>query len=287
VRGFFYSKKNAEALDNINRAILLLPNEPDFYGAKGEVLHALQDDDSAIAYLQKATTYQRCKPRCYLVLGEIYQDQHRDADALAVYKLAAERLPVGETDHQTFSYNTGLLEQLMGDSLAAVSTFERHVIQYPDDYRAIAKLIQVYYSLEEYEKAGMQKKVLYDAWNKKLLPEDMSSMYCFHQFYWDGRKIMAFEHFAEPGNEPIFVKHNFYVMKTDGKVDYQVRSESSSAVRMTPNGKYVLCLVRDNSFSTYWNYVFNDDYKYPELKKAVLDILNKVSKPQAKTVLGH
>ena len=76
-------------------------------------------------------------------------------------------------------------------------------------------------------------------------------------------------------------------MKDDGTVDYQVRSESSVAVRMTPNGKYVLCLVRNSSFSTFWNYVFNDDYKYPELKKAVLDILNKVVQPSGKTTINN
>jgi tetratricopeptide (TPR) repeat protein len=283
----FFMKKYEEALPFVDNAIALLPEEPDFYGAKGEILNLLKRTDSAIVYLTKATSYQRCKPRYYLTLADIYQSLDRNVDALVVFKTAAERLPVGETDHQTFSYNTGLMQQLTGDSIAARASFEKHIIQYPDDYRAIAKLIQVYYSLEEYEKAKPLKAALYGAHKKNVLPEGMEKMFCFHQFYWKGKKIMAFEHFDEPGQEPIFVKHNFYVMKDDGTVDYQVRSESSAAVRMTPNGKYVLCLVRNSSFSTFWNYVFTDDYKYPELKKAVLDILNKAVQPSAKTTINN
>ncbi len=54
-----------------------------------------------------------------------------------------------------------------------------------------------------------------------------------------------------------------------------------------PNSKYVLCLVKDESHFTYWQYVFNDNYKYPELKAAVLDILNDKVKPSASFIPGE
>ena len=95
---------------------------------------------------------------------------------------------------------------------------------------------------------------------------------------------MVYENFDEP-DEFLFVKHKFYVMNENGKVDFLIRSESSVAVRMTPGNKYVLCLVEGNSYQTYWNYIFNDNYSYPVLKAAVLKILNKEVEPSGKTII--
>lgn len=80
---------------------------------------------------------------------------------------------------------------------------------------------------------------------------------------------MVYENFDEP-DDFLFVKHKFYVMNENGKVDFLIRSESSVAVRMTPGNKYVLCLVEGNSYQTYWNYIFNDNYSYPVLKAPYL-----------------
>lgn len=109
----------------------------------------------------------------------------------------------------------------------------------------------------------------------------MEKQFCFDQFIWNGKRVMAFETFAEPDDFP-FTKHHFYVMTHNNDIDYQIDSESSAAIRMSNSkNKYVLCLVKNQKHHTYWQYVFNDDYQYPDLKAAVLNILNKKAKPSA------
>lgn len=282
----YYLRKYNDALPYIDKAIAMLPGIADFYGGKADVFYALNNFDSARIYLEKATKLPECKPRLYVLLSDIYMDQGKPLESISILKTSLSKIPQGDEQYQSASFNLGLLQQLNGDSIGSRETFEKHVALFPADYHAKAKLIQAYYRLGEFEKAKPVKAALYEAQKNKLLPDEMKEMFCFDQFIWNGKRIMVFEHYGEPGDEALFVKHNFYVLDDKGKVDYQVRSESSFAVRMTPNNKYVLCLVRQGSFSTYWDYVFNDEYKYPELKKAVLNILNKNVKPSASTIIG-
>lgn len=164
------------------------------------------------------------------------------------------------------------MQLLDGDSNSFI-TFEKYCKLFPNDYPAMAKLIQSYYFVGKYEEAKPLRAQLYEAHKRKKLPSTMKEVFCFDQFIWNGKRVMVFERFDEPKND-LIVKHQFVILKDDGEIDYQVRSESSIAVRMTPGNKYVLCLVRGDSYATSWNYIFNDDYKYGELKAAVISILN-------------
>lgn len=114
----------------------------------------------------------------------------------------------------------------------------------------------------------------------------MEKQFCFDQFIWNGKRVKAFEEFAEPDNF-LFAKHHFYVMTDNNEIDYQIDSESSAAIRLTDSkNKYVLCLVKNQTHHTYWQYVFSDDYQYPDLKTAVLNILNEKVKPSASFIPG-
>jgi hypothetical protein len=53
-----------------------------------------------------------------------------------------------------------------------------------------------------------------------------------------------------------------------------------------PQHKYVLCLVKGTAHFTYYQFVFNDDFKYEELKANILDILNEKVKPGASFLPG-
>lgn len=183
--------------------------------------------------------------------------------------------------HQNTSFNLGLIQQLTGKTTEAKNTFEKHITLYPTDYQSFAKMIQIYYALEQFEKAAPLKTKLYAAHQNKQLNSDMEKQFCFDQFIWKGRRVMAFEKFAEP-DDFLFAKHHFYIMTDNNEIDYQIDSESSAAIRMSKSkNKYVLCLVKDQSHHTYWQYGFNDDYQYPDLKAAVLNILNENVKPAA------
>ena len=282
----YYKGKYLESLPYFDKAIEMLPNEPDFYGGKGEVFYALNQKDSALHYFAKAIQLPKCKTRIYLLAGELYQDKNDIPNAVKTYESALNKLDKTDKDYQTTLFNVGLMNQLSGNIEKAKDIFEQVLSIYPDDFHCMAKLIQTYYSLDQIDKAKPYREKLYEAHKKKKLPDAMKDMFCFDQFIWNGKRVMAFETFDEP-DEFMFTKHHFYIMGDNGEIAYKIDSESSVAIRMNGSkNKYVLCLVKDGSHFTYWQYVFNDDYKYSELKTAVLDILNDKVKPNASYIPG-
>lgn len=283
---YFYANKYSESIDYFNKAISLLPNEPDFYGSKGEAYYNLNQLDSAIFNFEKASKLPGCKTRIFLLMGEIYQEQDNIENALFSYHTALDQMSTTDESYQNCLFNVGLMQQLLGKLPEAKETLEKHIGLYPSDFHAMAKLIQVHYSLSEFDNALPYREKLYAAHKAKSLPKEMTDMFCFDQFIWNGKRIMAFENFDEP-DDFMFVKHHFYVLDDKGDIEYRIDSESSVAIRMNDsNKKYVLCLVKNGSHFTYWQYLFNDDYKYPELKAAVLDILNEKVKPSGAFIPG-
>ena len=214
------------------------------------------------------------------------QEQNKIESALVAYKTALAQLTTNDDSYQNCSFNVGLMQQLLAKLPEAKVSLERHIGIYQTDFHAMAKLIQVYYSLSEFEKAIPYKEKLYAAHKANKLQKEMKDMFCFDQFIWNGKRIMAFENFEE-SDDFMFVKHHFYVLNDKGDIEYRIDSESSVAIRMNDsNKKYVLCLARNGSHFTYWQYLFNDDYEYPELKAAVLDILNEKVKPSGAFIPG-
>jgi tetratricopeptide (TPR) repeat protein len=285
---FFYAKKYDEALPMFDKAISLSSDEADFYGSKGDAYISLNNMDSALVYYKKATSLSGCKSRYYLLVGEVLSGLKKDQEALSAFKLALEKISPADNqdEYKECFYNIGLMQQITGDSIGGKATFEKYVSQYPDDYHAVAKLIQAYYSMHDYEKAKTTKKTLYSAHKAASLPDDMKEKFCFDQFHWNGKRIMAFENYDEP-DVYSYVKHLFYVVSDSGEVEYRIQSESDAMLHKEhPDKLYVLCLVKDGSYSTYWNFTFNDDVSYTDLKNAVLAILNNISKPAASTQIG-
>lgn len=283
---YFYSDELPKAISYFDKAIALLPNEPDFYLSKGEALYGLEQVDSAIVYFEKATGLSECKTEAFLTLGEAYQEQNQIIKALEAYKTALEKLTPSDGNYQICSFNVGLMQQLAADLIMARESFEKHISQYPLDYHAMAKLIQVYYGLEEFNLTLPYKEKLYAAHQTGELPDAMKRHFCFDQFMWKGQRIMVFENFDEP-ESAMFVKHQFYLLDEQGNIDSQIDSESSIAIRMNdPNRKYVLCWIKNGAHHTYWQYGFNDNYKYPVLKEWVLNILNKKLEPDAMFIPG-
>lgn len=276
-----YTNKYNESLSIFDKAIALSPTESDFYAGKAEAFSALKKTDSAQVYFEKAAQLPSCKPRAFVMLGQIYQGQNKYEQALASYQQALSQLSENDEMYQNTSFNLGLTQQLAGKIDDSRKIFEKHTILYPTDYQAVAKMIQVYYALQQFEKAAPLKKKLYAAHQAKQLSADMEKQFCFDQFIWNGKRVMAFETFAEP-DDFLFAKNHFYVMTDNNEIDYQIDSESSAAIRMSNSkNQYVLCLIKSQTHHTYWQYVFNDDYQYPDLKAAVLNILNGNAKPSA------
>jgi hypothetical protein len=72
----------------------------------------------------------------------------------------------------------------------------------------------------------------------------------------------------------------FYVKNQDDKIEYRIQTEYSPISAELGGAKYLLCRRKGDAHSTY-NIGFNDNFKYDELKKSVIDILEEKVKPTA------
>ena len=138
-----YANKFNESLPLFEKAIALSPTESDFYAGKAEAFSALKKTDSAQVYFEKATQHPSCKPRAFVMLAQIYQDQNKNEQASASYKNALSQLSENDEMHQNTSFNLGLTQQLTGKITEAKNTFQKHITLYPTDYQAVAKMIQI------------------------------------------------------------------------------------------------------------------------------------------------
>jgi tetratricopeptide (TPR) repeat protein len=281
-----YNNRASESLPFFKAAIALQPGVADFWSGKGDAFDALKQKDSALVYFEKACTLEDCKARVFLATGNIHSDENRPADALPYYRKARELMPATDANFITVLYNLGLTAIILEEYAEARKQFEEMVRLQPDDYRAVAKLIQACFGQLDTTRARALKEQMYAAYKNKKLPNEFSDRFCFAQFPWNGRRVMAYEKFDE-GTGFIRVKYQFMVLDSAGRFDYRIDAESSNATTMAGSKfKYVLCLVQEGSYRTFWNFRFNDDFVWPELKEALLAILHGKVQPQSSTTRG-
>lgn len=268
-----YQSKPADALPCMERSIQMLPGEPDFVAGKAQAFQALGKNDSAITYYKMASGLQGCRSYVYVQLAELYQEANNPSQSYEAYEQALAHMTPDDPGRQNCAYNIGLMEELTGRFEEARVTFEAFVKQYPDDYRAISKMMQAYYALGQYEKAAPYRQQLYDAKKAHKLPEEMKDMFCYDQFLKDTFRIMAWERFV-PRGEMVKVKYIFYVKGAHDSLLYHIDLESDDMLGTTGSSRYVLCTVRDGSYSTHWKYVFPENFSYPVVKAAVLELVH-------------
>lgn len=276
----YYKGKHQEALPYFDKAIEMRPNEPDFYGGKGEVFYKINLKDSALIYFAKATALPKCKTKYFLLAGELYQDKNENNKALSTYEVALSKLDQTSKDYQSILFNVGLMNQLIGNIEKAKDIFEKLLSIYPNDFHCMTKLIQTYYTLNQLDSAKPYIEKIYEAHKKNKLPDIMKDMFCFAQFEWNNKRILAYELFNEIDNGFKTIKYQFFVTDNKGNIEYIIQSESSPAIRMS-EGKYILAVEKDNNHYSYWSYKFNDDFEYEILKGQIIKILNGEIEPDA------
>jgi tetratricopeptide (TPR) repeat protein len=273
-----------EALSDVNRAIAIDASDPDYFYLKGDVFRALEKPDSALVVYKKATEFKNCPNDTWVMIAEVYAGLDRYDDAAKAFRAS---LPFAAQDSQRYQwrlYNTGLSEFLAGRPADAEKTLLDLLGRAPSDYAAIAKLIQVLYAQEKYKETKQWKDKLYEGWKAGKMPKRMKDDFCFDQFKWKNREVVAYEQFAEEGN--LYYKHVFYVLDEAGKVDFQVQTEHSVALKMA-NAKYTMGMNRGNTHYTFMSFIFQEDVEYKVMKKAVLDILNEKVEPSSSSTFSR
>jgi len=274
-----YMQKYEEAIKSFQSAINLKSDDAEFYSGLGDSYYNIEKLDLALESYKKATEQKDCPDRPYSFVAQIYSDQKNNDKALEAFYIAKSKIDKNSNSYINALFNIGLLESLKGNYDKAEPAFVELLQLDPKDYHSYAKLIQIYYHKKEYEKAKPYKDKLYEAHKKGQLKDNLKDMFCFDQFKWNDKLIQAFERFEE-GSKDIYNKHVFYVVNQDDKIEYRIQTEYSPISVEQGGSKYLLCRTKGDTHSTF-NIGFNDNFKYDDLKKSVIDVLEEKIKPTA------
>jgi tetratricopeptide (TPR) repeat protein len=274
-----YMHKYDDAIKGFQAAINLKSDDAVFYSGLGDSYYNLGKLDLALDAYKKATEQKDCPDRPFSFIAQIYSDQKNNDKALEAFYIAKLKIDKRSTSYTNALFNIGLLESLKNNYDKAEPAFVELLQLDSSDYHSYAKLIQIYYHRKEYDKAKPYRDKLYEAHKNGLLKDNLEDMFCFDQFKWNDKLIQAYERFEE-GSKKIYNKHLFYVVDKDNKIEYRIQTEYSLYSAEQGGPKYLLCRTKGDTHSTF-NIGFNDNFKYDDLKKSVIDVLEDKIKPAA------
>jgi len=279
-----YIQKYQEAIINFQSAINLKSDNPEFYSGLGDSYYFLEKLDLALETYKKATKLNGCPDRPYTMVAQIYSEQKNNDKALEAFYIAKSKIDKQGNSYTNALFNIGLLEIQNGNYDKAEPAFVELLEINPSDYPTYSKLIQIYYHRKDYVKAKSYKDKLYDAHKKGLLKGNLNDMFCYDQFKWNNKLIQAYERFEEDSKN-IYCKHLFYIIGEGDKIDYRIQTEYSPISVEQGGSKYLLCRTKGDIHSTY-NIGFNDDFKYDDLKRSVIEVVDEKIKPVASSKLN-
>ncbi len=274
---YLYLKDYSKALKSLRRARNFGKDDYNLYLGLGDAFMGLELVDSALNEYTAATRYEDCPPRPIIEVARIHQEQKHPEKALKTYYQGKDRMDSTASEYALCLYNIGLLEYFFKNYVKAEENLKLLLELYPKDYLSISKLIKALYAQEKYDEVYPYRKQLYKAFKNGKLPEEMQEMFCFDQFEWNGKQVMAFEKYEAPENQ-LYYKHLFFVTEEDGEVSQSVHTEHSFKVK-AENKMYVLGKINGDTHYTYWQYLYDQAFEYPELKNSVLQILNEKAEP--------
>ncbi len=272
-----YNDQYPEAIQSYEKCISLDDKNAIYYVGLGDAYFNSNKLEAALTQYKKAILLPECQDRAYIMQAQTLNDLNRLDEALGAYYLAAKEIdPFGES-YIDCVFNIGLIEYLYENYTKAEEAFSKVLDLRPLDYQVIAKQIQVFYAQQNFEAANRLKTSMYRAFETGNLPDNQKDMFCFDQFEWEDKRIMAFEKYEEP-KDKLYYKHIFYVLNKENRVEFSVQTEHSFAVSMMEK-KYILGKNDNTGHTSYVQYAFDEEFHYPDLKASVISILeNKPSK---------
>lgn len=272
-----YMGKYKEAIQFFQASIKLRPDDASFYSGLGDSYYQLEEYNFALDNYKKAVEQKECPDRPYSMIAQIYSDQKQTDKALEAFYTAKLKISKQTNSYKNALFNIGLLESLKGNDDKAEPAFVELIESDPTDFHSYAKLIQVYYHSNQYDKAKPLKNKLYEAHKAGQLKDNLKDMFCFDQFKWNGYLIQVFERFENENKGKIYNKHLFYVVDDTEKIVLRVQTEFSPISIELGGPKYLLCA---NKGATHYNpgIGFNDDFSYEKLKSEAIKLFENYMK---------
>ena len=272
-----YMGKPNESIETVDKAIEVNGESPKLWTLKGDISLQMENEASALLFYKKATEMEECSERAYMMTGQIHSDRGNPEEALKSYYMVIERFGPESDSYENSLYNIGLSEYLSENYSKSEEAYTKLLERNPDDYQVTSKLIQAFYGQKNYEKGNELKSKMYEGYEKETLPDHLKQMFCFDQFVWKDQRILVFERYAEPEND-LYYKHQFYLTDKAGDIVMSVQTEHSFALDMMEK-KYVLGRTSKGTHSSFFQYVYDEDFDYDQLKKDVISILEEDISP--------
>ena len=279
MNGVFYSykKDTLNAFKSTNTAIRLAPENAEYLSGLGDVYFSNNDNVNALKIYHKVIKMPTPPSRTYRMISLAYGNMGDKAKALEAAYIAKEKLDKNTYDYFSILYNIGIYEYLNKNYAKAEENLKELILLAPDDFHAIAKLIQVYHGQEKYEEAQVLIDELYEAYGLGLLKNSLKESFCFDQFYWKNKLIYAYEVFAEKEGK-LYYKHIYYVTNKEGKSEFTIQTENSVFSEMQGTPKYAIGMTRDEAHFTF-SFYLKKELTYAKIKALVLDVLNNKNEP--------
>lgn len=279
-----YLKQYEKGIESFKKAIELYDKSGVFFTGLGDSYYNLEKYEKALEAYQQATKKDGPVDRPYTMIPQIYSDLNQKEKALENYYIAKDKISKQSNSYLNILYNIGLYEYQAKNYDKAETSYQELLKIVPDDYHTYAKMIQIHYARKEYSKSEPWKKKLYKAYEDSKLKGNLKDMFCFDQFDWKDKHIQVFERFAEPEGQ-LYYKHVFYVMNEKGQIESSIQTENSVVSVELGGPKYLIGMNKGDSHYTF-SIGYEEDFKYDDLKKTVIEILEGKLKPGASSNYG-
>ncbi|MCH8535949.1 MAG: tetratricopeptide repeat protein [Flavobacteriaceae bacterium] len=274
-----YMGQFEKAIEYFNKAIELDSRNPNYFSGLGDSYISQEKYEKALSAYLTATEKNKPIDRPFTMIPQIYAELNQPDKALQAFYKAKQTISKESDSYANILYNIGLYEFMNENYDKSEIAYKELIELAPNDYHSYAKLIQVYYRKKEYDKAKPLKEKLYQAYEQGKLTGNLKSMFCFDQFEWNGKLILAYERFAVKEGE-LYYKHIFYVPNENGETDFTIQTENSPISVELGDPKYILGMDKDGTHSTF-RYGFEEDFNYEDLKNTVILVLDEKIKAGA------
>jgi tetratricopeptide (TPR) repeat protein len=278
-----YMEKFNQAIESFNKAIKLDSSNTNYFSGLGDSYVSLEKYEKALAAYITATEKSEPIDRPFTMIPQVYVNLNQPKKALKAFYISKQTISKESNSYINALYNIGLYELLNKNYDKSEIAYQELIKISPTDFHSYAKLIQIYYSRKEYDKAKPLREKLYQAYEKGLLKDDLKNMFCFDQFNWNDKLIQVFERFAVEEGE-LYYKHLFYVVNDKGEIEFRIQTENSPIAEELGSGKYAIGMDKNGTHSTFG--FIQEDFKYEDLKSIVIKILEDDIKAKASSRKG-
>ena len=221
--------------------------------------------------------------------GNGLMGQRKYKEALSRYQEGLVKIP----DSPGLLFNGGLAAFMNKDFATAEKLWKSLTELDSDDWQARAKLVQAYQALGDLKARDEQRQKLLDL-RKSGKSEDLNKLdyYCREQFEAAGKKLMVFEHFELKGERAL--RYVFSVLDESGEGEafrislgsYQTTNLVAAETGSLKKGERLFHLdgYYGASHATYG--FFTPEPSYDEIRKIVIGILEKKTRPQSQSVIN-